>query len=93
MWNHTSDGLVQDSGWGSEVEWTLGLVVSGGLSQVVVVLELVSEELTGDVEGLASDNDNLLAVEDLLGNNGSQTAQQVALSVNDNNRFERGHGV
>lgn len=58
--NHTSDGFVQNSRWGSEVEWTLGSVVSGSLSQVVVELQLVSEELTGDVQGLASDNDNLL---------------------------------
>ena len=62
MLDHTSDGLVEDSGWGSEVEWTVSLVVGGSLSQVVVVLQLVSEELTRDVQGLGSDNDDLLAV-------------------------------
>lgn len=89
--NHTSDGLVEDSGRGSEVEGTVGLVVSSGLSQVVVVLQLVSEKLTRDVQGLASHDDNLLTVQQLLGNNRGQTTQQVALTVDDNNWFKSRH--
>jgi len=75
------------------VEWTLGSVVSGSLSQVVVELQLVSEELTGDVQGLASDNDNLLTVQQLLGDDRSQTTQQVALTVDNNNWLEIRHFV
>ena len=71
----------------------MGLVESGGLSQVVVVFQFVSEKFTGDVQGFGSDNDNLLAVQDLLGHNGGQTTQQVALTVNDNNWFEGRHRV
>lgn len=86
--NHTSHSLVENSRRSSEVEWTLGLVVSGTLSQVVVVLQLVSEKFTTDVQGLGSDNDDFLAVQNLLGNDGSQATQQVALTVDNNNWFE-----
>lgn len=44
MWDHASDGLVEDSGWGSEMEWTAsGWVVSGDLSEVGVVLHYVAD--------------------------------------------------
>lgn len=45
---------------------------------------LGSEEFSRDVEGLASDNNNLLAVEELLCDCAGQTTQQVALAVDDN---------
>lgn len=45
---------------------------------------LGAEELARDVEGLAADNNDLLAVEELLGDNAGKTAQQVALAVDDN---------
>ena len=44
---------------------------------------LRAEELAGDVEGLAADNDNLLAIEELLGDDAGQTAEQVALAIDD----------
>lgn len=87
--DHATDGLVEDSGGGAEVEGTTaGGVVSGHLSQIGVVLELSAEELARDVESLAADNNDLLAVEELLGDNAGKTAEQVALAVNDNNRLE-----
>ena len=43
---------------------------------------LVAEEATGDVNLLASDYNNLLARQDLFGDNGRQPAQEVALTVN-----------
>lgn len=45
---------------------------------------LGAEELSRDVEGLAADDNDLLAVEELLGNNGGETAKEMALAVNDN---------
>lgn len=45
---------------------------------------LRAEELAGDVELLAADNDNLLAVQKLLGDRGGQAAEKVALAVDDN---------
>lgn len=78
--NHTSNGLVEDSRGGSEVEGTVGSVEPGGLSQVGGVLELGPEELLGDVQGLASHDDNVLSVEDLLGDGGSQSTEKVSLT-------------
>ncbi|KAH3663715.1 hypothetical protein OGAPHI_005116 [Ogataea philodendri] len=89
--NHTSDSLVEDSGWSSEVERSSGGVESSSLSQVIVVLQLVSEEFTRDVESLASHNNDLLAVEKFLGDGGCQSSQQMSFSVNHDNLLERAH--
>ena len=43
-----------------------------------------AEELPRDVECLAADDDDLLAAEELLGNNAGETAQKVSLAVDDN---------
>ena len=43
-----------------------------------------SEELSGDVEGFATDDDDLLAVEKLLGDDTGETAEKVAFAVDDN---------
>jgi hypothetical protein len=45
---------------------------------------LCAEELARDVELLAADNNNLLAVQELLGDSGGQAAEKVALAVDDN---------
>lgn len=45
---------------------------------------LGAEELAGDVEGLAADNNNLLAVQELLGHRGRQATEEVTLAVDDN---------
>lgn len=78
--DHTSNGLVEDSRGGSEMEGTVGSVESSSLSQVSGVLKLGSEKLLRDVQGLTSHNDNVLAVEDLLGNGGCQSTEKVSLS-------------
>jgi len=44
---------------------------------------LRAEELAGDVEGLTSHDDDLLAVEQLLGHNAGQATKEVSLAVND----------
>lgn len=46
-----------------------------------MVRTLRAEELAGDVESLAADNDDLLAVEELLGDDAGQAAKQVALAI------------
>lgn len=39
VWDHTTDGLVKDAGWGAEMErTTTGWVVTGHLAEVGVVL-------------------------------------------------------
>lgn len=49
----------------------------------VVRRTLCAEEFAGNVEGLASDNDNLLAVEELLSDGARKTTKQVSLAIND----------
>lgn len=44
---------------------------------------LRTEELAGDVEGLTSHDDDLLAIEQLLGNSAGQATKEVSLAVND----------
>ena len=50
---------------------------------------LCAEELARDVEGLAADHNNLLAVEQLFRNSAGQTAEQMALAVNPRNPSAR----
>ena len=49
----------------------------------VEVLELVSVEVSTDVDALAPDDDDLLTVQNGLGHDGGQTAQKMASSVDD----------
>lgn len=51
---------------------------------------LRAEELAGDVQGLASHNDDLLAVEQLLGDRGGQATEKVTLAVDDLRRVLAG---
>lgn len=44
---------------------------------------LRAEELSGDVEGLAAHDHDLLAIEQLLRDRAGQATEQMALSVND----------
>lgn len=44
---------------------------------------LSAEELSRDVEGLAADNNDLLAVQELLGDSAGQATEQVSLAVDD----------
>lgn len=57
---------------------------SWGLSLESVGLRTLStEELSGDVQGLSADDDDLLAAKQLLGDNAGQAAQEVALAIDD----------
>lgn len=47
-------------------------------------LTLVTEEGTGDVQLLATDNDDALTGESLLSNNGGEATQEMAFTVDDN---------
>jgi hypothetical protein len=45
---------------------------------------LSTEEFARDVEGLGSDHDDLLAVQELLCDGAGETTKEMALAVNDN---------
>lgn len=54
---------------------------------------LVAEEAAGDINLLAPDDDNLLAIQNLLGDNRRQSSKEMALAINDDGgRGEGGHG-
>lgn len=63
-------------------------VVSSHLAQVGMVLQLSAEELAGDVEGLGADDNDLLAVEQLLCDNTGESTEEVTLAIDDDNRLE-----
>lgn len=44
---------------------------------------LSAEELAGDVEGLAADDDDLLAIEKLLGDDAGEATKEMALAIDD----------
>lgn len=44
---------------------------------------LGAEELSGDVEGLAADDNDLLTAQKLLGDDRGQTTEEMALAIND----------
>lgn len=57
--------------------------VSASVGWVVGGHTLRAEELARDVERLAADNNDLLTVKELLGDNAGKTAQKVALAIDD----------
>jgi hypothetical protein len=72
---HVSSSSCVGVGWISILAFRSR--VSGGLRT------LSTEELSGDVQGLGADDDDLLAAEQLLSDNAGQTAQKVALAIDD----------
>ena len=50
---------------------------------------LGTEEGPGNVQLFGTDDNDTLAIEDLLGDNGGQTTQKVTLTVNNNNLDRR----
>ncbi|KAI6771083.1 hypothetical protein HG531_009938 [Fusarium graminearum] len=96
--DHATDGLVEDSGRSAEVEGTYieSMTVvqcSGngfdspprvGLYRVIFRRHtLGAEELSGDVKGLTTDDNNLLTAKELLGDNGGESAKEMALAIDD----------
>ena len=49
-------------------------------------MHLVAEEAARNIDLLAPHNDNLLPIQNLLGDNGRKPAQEVALAINDDLR-------
>ena len=81
------EGLVLHCGKELVVCWPVDTVLyrvvskgdGGGMRRT-----LGAEELSRDVEGLAADDDNLLAIEELLGHGRGETTEKMSLAVNDN---------
>ena len=65
---HASDDSPEDAGRGAEVNVALSGVSVSRLAQELVELQLVSEERPRSEESFASNNDDSLTIEELLGN-------------------------
>jgi len=81
--DHAANATQQDLVRGALMEGTFLRVVRGLLLLEGAVLELVTVQGTRDVGVLASDQNDGLAVEELLGDGGRQASQKVTLAVND----------
>lgn len=66
------------------MERTAGRVDVAALAQVRQVLDLVAVEVTGQVQLLAADDNDLATLQQVLGDNGRQTADQMAAAIDNN---------
>merc|ERR550517_609334 len=67
---HATHSAPEDLGGSPEVEGSTGGLDVATLLQKVEVLQLVAVEVSAHVDALTPDNDNLVAGEDKLGNDG-----------------------
>jgi len=81
--DHTADGAGDHLRRGTLMEGTFLGVGGGPLVLEGLPLELVAVQGTRDVDVLAANQSDLLAIDELLGNNGGQATEQVALAIND----------
>lgn len=80
----TSYCFVENSGRGTEVEWATGRIDVTTFAQVGQIFNFISVEMTGEVQVFTANNSNFATLQKVFGNNGSQTANQVATSINNN---------
>merc|ERR1712194_690608 len=86
--NHPTDHAVENTCRRAEVVGAMGRVCVCPLAQFVKELQLVPVERTRYVDVLAPDAHNLLATEELLGNDARQPTHQVVFAVNDDELLE-----
>ncbi len=79
--NLTSDGSPEDLSGSAEVEGASQGFDVASQTQKLEVLQLVAVEVSAHVDSLATDDHDLVAVEDELGHDGGQTAHQVTATV------------
>lgn len=86
--NHTTDSPPDNTGRGLEVKRTTGRVGVHALVAELSVLGLVTNKRAGDDHILATDKNNLLSSQKFLGDDGTQTTEEVVAAVNDDGLFE-----
>ena len=75
------------------MEWTARRFHVAALAQKGQELQFGSVEIARDVDGLTANDDDFLAKQKLFGNHGSQTTEQMVLSINDNGSSLESHFV
>lgn len=86
---HTADGTPQDLRWGTEVEGTGARVGVLPLVEESMIFDAVAKRGARNADALGTDGNNLLAVQELLGDDGSQTSKHVILTINDDSLKEK----
>ena len=76
-----ADGAPQDLGGGAEVDGPVGRLGVHPLAEEAEVLHLLADEATGHADLLAADHHDLLAVEQLLGDDRGEAAEHVVARV------------
>merc|ERR1712216_260737 len=89
VWEHPTDNTHDHVGRGLVVERTLDGVGVHALGALHEELHLVTHEGTGDDDILASGQDNLLAEECLLSDEGGQATKEVVTGIDHNELLER----
>ena len=89
MRQHTSHDSPEKSRRLSEVVRTFLRVRAHSLHFIVVPLLFASNHAAGKADPFGSHNDDVLALQELLRDGGGETAEHVALRVDDDDRFVR----
>jgi len=81
VWDHSTDGPPQDTSRSAEVDGSLARLSVHPLPQEPQVFHLLPDEAPGQADLLATDHNHFLAIEKLLGEDGSQAAEHVVAGV------------
>ena len=85
---HSSYDFEQTLAGTTEVVWSLRRLRVHPLPQIVQHLQLVTVEVPGDANALASDHHDTLTREDLFRNDRGEAAHEVPRSINNNHLLE-----
>jgi len=80
---HTADGAVKDSRGGPVMERASFGVDQTPLAKIIHVFELVAIKASRNVDSLAPNDDDALALKESLGDDGGETAEQMTAAVDD----------
>ena len=79
--HHTTNCTPEDLSGSTEVEGSTQRLDVTPQTQKLQVLQLVAVEVSAHVDAFGSDDDNLVTVQDEFGDDGGQTAHQVATAI------------
>merc|ERR1719153_1598341 len=80
---HTADGAVKDSRGGPVMERASFGVDQTPLAKIIHVFELVAIKASRNVDSLAPNDDDALALKESLGDDGGETAEQMTAAIDD----------
>ena len=81
--HHTAYDAREDLRWRAEMKWTSCRIDVASFAEKFQVFQFVSIERTADVQTFATDDHDVVALEDCLGDGGCQATDQMATAVDD----------